>query len=494
MECGPVPMTANGDSVSVKRFTLPVRSRVGAGLPRLAPAISFPQKAPDNGGRGSNPANSPNPRTPVPGTSLGPIRLAAGFTRTNALAYLYAAVFSVCLLAFLSFIQPYTLNVNLGIPGDLQGRATLVLGALNELMTLLLVGPFGALSDKLGRRPVYVLGFLLMAAGFAVIPLASSFTQLVLATMFWAIGAAAVGAMLATVLADTPQEQSRGALVGVAGIFQTFGVLLGIFALSRLPRLFAAQGMDAVTAGRLTYWCASGLCILTALVCYFGLRRDRLDHAAEHATVRQLLREGGAAAARNPRILLGYAVNLVARADIAIIGTYFSLRLMQAGLERGLQPPEAIAYAGRIYGIAQSAALASAFVFVFVADRFDRVTVVIAAMLFAATGYLWVGATDPFSPAIYAAAVVMGVGELTAILSAQLLLGQEAPLPLRGSVLGLSGIFGSLGILFANLFAGPLYDVWSTAAPFYVVGACNLLVLLFAVGTRTGFRPITSRR
>jgi MFS family permease len=78
----------------------------------------------------------------------------------------------------------------------------------------------------------------------------------------------------------------------------------------------------------------------------------------------------------------------------------------------------------------------------------------------------------------------MGLGELGAILSAQLLLGQEAPLRLRGAVLGLAGLFGSLGVLFANLVAGPLYDFWSHSAPFYVVGACNLVVLAWAVWVR----------
>lgn len=421
-------------------------------------------------------------------SQLGPIRLAPGVSRWNALTFLYAALASVCLLAFLSFIQPYALNVNLRIPPEMQGRATLVLGVLNEIVTLLLIGPFGALSDKIGRRPLYVLGFLWIAAGFAVIPLSTTFSQLVLTTMFWSVGAAAVGAMLATVLADIPQERSRGALVGLTGLLQCAGILIGIFVLSRLPKHFALQGYDAITAGRLTYWSAAALCIVSAIVCLAGLQRGRpaASHQHEHAYEHEheswprLLQQGASAAASNPRILLGYAANFVARADIVIIGTYFSLRVTQAGLDRGLHAPEAIAHAGRVYGIAQFAALVGAGLFLLISDRFDRVTTVAAAMVFAAIGYAWVGAADPFATAMYVAAVAMGLGELGAILSAQLLLGQEAPLRLRGSVLGLAGLFGSLGVLFANLVAGPLYDFWSHSAPFYVVGACNLVVLAWA--------------
>ncbi len=417
------------------------------------------------------------------------IWLAPGITRRNALAYLFAAVFSVCLLAFLSFIQPYTLNVNLGIPADQQGRATLVLGVLNEVITLLLVGPCGALSDKIGRRPVFVLGFLWLGAGFALIPLSHSFAQLVMTTMFWAVGASAVGAMLATVLADTPQERSRGALVGLSGIFQGVGVLITVLLLSRLPQVYSQLGSDALSAGRLTYWTATALCLLTAAVCFAGLKRQPLAATGAHETLRHLLREGGAAASSNRRILLGYLVTFVARANVVVIGTYFSLRITQAGLDRGHAAAEAIARAGSIAGVAQLSALLWALVFMGLADRMNRVSVVVAAMAVAFVGYTWVGLTaDPLSPMIYAAAIVMGVGEMSAILSGQVLLGQEAPLRIRGSVFGLAGIFGSIGILTANLLGGWLYDVWTQAAPFFVIGACNLLILGFAVYVRLGDR------
>jgi MFS family permease len=270
----------------------------------------------------------------------------------------------------------------------------------------------------------------------------------------------------------------------LSGIFTGLGVLISVLLLSQLPRLYAAQGFNEVGAGRLTYWTATVLCVLTAIVCYAGLRRAPITEAAAHETLRSLLRQGGAAAS-NRRILLGYLVNFVARADIVVIGTYFSLRITQAGLERGLAASDAIARAGHIAGLTQVAALLCALLFMGFADRLNRVTVVIVAMALAFVGYTWVGLTpDPLSPTIYAAAIMMGIGEMSAILSGQVLLGQEAPARIRGSVFGLAGIFGSIGILTANLLGGWLYDVWTKAAPFFVIGTCNLLILGFALFVR----------
>ncbi len=145
---------------------------------------------------------------------FGPVRLAPGYSAINATTYVFAAFITIGMLAFISFIQPYLLNANLQVPESQQGRALGILGFSNEIVSLLLVAPIGALADKIGRRPVYSLGFLWLAVGFFLYPLARTFPQLIAAALFFSGGVSAVGCMLATVLADTPREESRGLLVG----------------------------------------------------------------------------------------------------------------------------------------------------------------------------------------------------------------------------------------------------------------------------------------
>ena len=211
--------------------------------------------------------------TGYPSRKLGPIWLAEDVTRGNALAFLYAAFFSVCLLSFLSFMQPFVLDAHLGIPRSQQGRATFLLGTTQEIVMLLLVGPFGALADKLGRRTLYTLGLAWIGAGYVLYPLADSLSQLVATRFFFAIGAAMIGTVMATVLADTPQDRSRGLLVGVTGTLQGLGVMFGVLVLSKLPLRFEALGHVDDMAGRYTLWIGAALCFVTGAVCWLGLHR-----------------------------------------------------------------------------------------------------------------------------------------------------------------------------------------------------------------------------
>jgi MFS family permease len=96
----------------------------------------------------------------IPANRIGPIGLQPGITRRNALTYLYASFFTIGIVSFMSFMQPYVLSENLNIPVDEQGGVTGMLSFSYELVMLLLIAPVGALADKIGRRRIYRLGFL----------------------------------------------------------------------------------------------------------------------------------------------------------------------------------------------------------------------------------------------------------------------------------------------------------------------------------------------
>lgn len=413
---------------------------------------------------------------------FGPIRLAPGYVPLNAVTYLFAAFITIGMLAFISFIQPYLLNANLNVAQDQQGRTLGLLGFSNEIVSLLLVAPVGALADKIGRRPVYALGFLWLAAGFFLYPLARTLPQLLACALFFSVGVAAVGCMLATVLADTPKEESRGLLVGITGFCQGLGATLAVLVLGRVPQRLAAGGMDAIQAGRITLGIAAALCLLTALACWVGLRRGTPSRLGPSEPLTVVMRAGLAAARANPKIWFAYLLQFVSFADRIVIGTFFSARLQQTAIAQGMSVGEAVAAATKPYVIANTSGLLFAIVFGLLLDRVNRITAGVIAMAIAGIGYVAGGFVgDPMSGLIVPVAILLGLGQIAAIIASQTVLGQEAPQDVRGAVFGFAGICASLGILLTTGLGGWLYDVVGKGAPFFLIGFVNLAIMGFGI-------------
>jgi len=426
-----------------------------------------------------------------PDSRLGPISLNPDVTRSNALTYLYAAFFTIGLVAVVSFMQPYLLSNNLGMAVEEEGRASSILQVSYELVVLLALGPLGALADRIGRRPIYTLGFAWLAVAFMLFPLVENLTQLVLCRMFFGIGSACVTGMMATVLADYPLDRSRGKLLAASGVCNGLGAITMVLLLSQLPGFFGDMGYDALESGRMTYWFGTALASVSALVVYRGLQAGKPGKQRDLTRLTSLLREGAAAARANPRLLVACTEAFVARGDLVVVNTFFALWARQAGVAGGMTLAEAVAKAGMFAAIISLANLCWAPVWGFVLDRYDRLSALAAAMAIAAVAYTWVGfSADPLATAFIPAAIMLGMGEGAAILSGAAVLGQEAPRDIRGSVVGLFNVCGSVGILVIAALGGVLFDAWMPGAPFVFVGIVNFSIFVFAavVRLRTGRR------
>jgi len=197
----------------------------------------------------------------------------------------------------------------------------------------------------------------------------------------------------------------------------------------------------------------------------------------------RVLVEGIAEARRNPRIGFACLLQFGSFGDRVVLGTFFTLRLQQAWLERNLGMAEAAERARLPFVAAMVAGLATALLVGVLLDRVDRLRIGVAAMALAAAAYLLCGFVDDPTHGVWmtSVAALLGVGQIAAIIAGQTLLGQEAPRDVRGAVFGLAGIFASAGILFTNALGGWLYDSVSKGGPFFLLAGVNLAIFLFGL-------------
>lgn len=419
---------------------------------------------------------------PGPATRIGPLVFADGISRLNAWTYLYQSFVTVALFSFLSFAQPYVLSEVLKIPADQSGRITGALVTMQEIVGLLLVGYAGALSDRVGRRPLFALGFVFMAAGYALFPFAHGTVELFAYRFVYALGVAVSGVLFAVIAADYPAESSRGKLAGASGILNGLGVAIAAVSFSRLPALSTAAGYSSAEAARVLLLGVAGLSLATAVFVHFGLKAGTPGRRRTKVSLLTTIRVGVAEGLRNRRLLLCYAGGFISRADLTLVATFISLWLQQAARNDGMNAEEAIARAGMVFGIIQGSSLLWAPIAGFLLDRFHRLACMVTALMVAGIGYTFLGLQEhPFEAGGLVGAVLVGIGQMSVILSSTALMGQETPVDSRGAVIGLAGFCGALGILTTSVAGGMLYDHWRISGPVLFVGLANIAVFAFGL-------------
>ena len=178
---------------------------------------------------------------------------------------------------------------------------------------------------------------------------------------------------------------------------------------------------------------------------------------------------------------------------MVIIGTFTTLWGGVAGKALGLSPVEAVGRGVTLFVVAQAAGIAWAPVMGYLVDKFNRISVLAFGSLVSAVAFicmLFVG--NPFNNAYLPFFAFLGVGQTSIFYASQALIGQEAPVAERGSVIGAFSTCGALGILFFSGVGGYLFDVWRPAGTFVIVGLGALIIFVLSVLVRLrwpGYKP-----
>ncbi|MCY3604588.1 MAG: MFS transporter [Gammaproteobacteria bacterium] len=413
------------------------------------------------------------------GKRLAGLWFVPGLTTTNAWSFLFVSFTTVGLLTAITGVQTNVLSENFGIPARDQGQWISGLVLWTEFVLLAVFGLVGVAADRIGRRQIFAIGLLLMGLSYVFHAYAFEIWQLFGARVLYAVGIGAATGMLATILADYPQEISRGRVVAVSGALTGLGVVLIKLMFGDGARvLVESLGLSEDSVLPLGLFLVAAVAFVTAAVAAWGLQPGTPTTREERPPVKELLTAGVREAIRNPRIAVAYAGAFVARSDLVILGSFLTLWGRFAVESAGLTGAEAQAMSVRPFAVAQTAGLLWIVVLGFLLEKRDRLLALGVAFGVATIGYLgmwFVG--DLLSVRSIPFLCLLGAGQISAFWGATTLIGREAPKASRGTVVGAFNLSGVLGILMFVALGGYLYDRYGPVAPFIMVGLANLLVM-----------------
>ena len=345
-------------------------------------------------------------------------------------------------------------------------EATWAMGAYS-LGQLISAPAWGRVSDRIGRKPVLMIG--LIGGGLCYLWLAQAQTVIDVALARLAAGLMAgnVGAAFAAA-ADLADEKTRARNMGLLGASVGFAFIAGPF----VGAMIAGENPDAAGFDR--------ICIISACFAFA---------AALLALV--LFREtkaAGAASADQPKTRFALMLSKPALTRLFVV--MLLMIVAQAAMETtfGLWADIQLDWGPRQVGWALAGlGFLSALLQGGVAGRAaqklgERLTLIIGLIILAAAfGGLAMAKEAPMAM-VALCAIAIGVGLASPAL--QSLFAAEADHGDRGAIMGLSQSAGAMGRVLGPLFAGPLFGLHGHAAPYVLGVGLSLLALFFSFDAR----------
>ena len=365
-----------------------------------------------------------------------------------------SSIFALRMLGLFLVLPVFALEARKYPGGDDPAMIGLAMGIYGLTQGILQI-PFGIASDKLGRKPVIILGLLVFAFGSVWAGCADNLQSLLVGRALQ--GAGAVSAAVTAMLADLTRDVVRTKAMALVG--------------ASISLMFA---LSLVLSPWLVGWIGlPGLFFLTAVLALGGMAVVRWSVPDEPYTLALSDRSGLAKVVRDSGLIrLNFGVFILHAVQLAM-WVAIPAMLVQAGLDKHdhwqIYLPAVLAsfvVMGVVFAMERRGYLRAAFL-VAVA----MIAVVQLALLWAAS----------ITPSLHALALLLflffcGFNVLEATMPS--LTSRVAPTAARGAAMGIYNTLQSLGFFAGGWLGGLGAKLYGTQGIFV---SCTLLMLLWLV-------------
>ena len=438
------------------------------------------------------------PETP----KFGGMEVPPELTKMNFFFLFFCTFIMGMFMSLPAIIQPAFLSDVIKIDPAFTGSINGLLQNMSQIATLLFVAAIGALSDKTGRRILAFVGFLILVISYYCFGISNGIAEalnipsgfaaticsivsfmpdkaaefapfapglLVTYIMRFIVG---IGLILGypqfiTMVADFTYEKDRGKGMAANGMAMGFASILvfGLFG-AIVKKMGVVAGINA-----------GAILAATGAVFTWFFLKDRMPEKTKEKTG---LKEAIPVVKKSISLKASYMCSLITRADIIVLATFLVSWGVKVAGDFDLTSTEAT-MKSMFPMIAMGVFSLFAFpVIGILLDKWGRVPTLLLSLICAAVGMLLISVSpNPFSPILYVAVLLAGIGMAGSIAGANTLATDASPKNMIGSILGGLNTMQPIGALFFIAAGGFLFDKMGPGWAFGLKGVANLVLFIW---------------
>lgn len=379
-------------------------------------------------------------------------------TNRRALAILFLTMFIVMVgFGVIMPILPFYAE-NMGASATDLG----LLFATYSIIQFFLAPVWGQTSDKLGRKPVMLIGLVGFSLSFLLFGLATSLWMLFAARILGGILSSAVLPTVMAYIADTTDEEARGGGMGIMGAAMGMGVIFG-------P---AIGGFLGEISPSTPFFFSAALALAVAVFASVFLPESLTEAARQEARQHRAQRGGLMeiwTAVRGPLGFILVLAFLTSFASANLEGTFALFSEAHLGFGEAEMGVLFVSM-GIVMALTQGL-LVGRFI-----NRWGEERMIQIGLFSSALGFVLFLATFNMSSMIVVMAT-MGLGNASLRPAINSLVSKRTPADEQGAMLGVVNSYNSLGRIFGPITGGLIFDVMGYQWP-YILGSLVFLLIL----------------